>query len=425
MGLVRNPLVQFLAVVLVMLAAVAIGTSLLSRRAADDEAINDARAVTKVLARSVARPAIPRGLVDGDPAAIDQLDRRVLDRLLVDDVRRIKIWDARGTILYSDETRLIGSRYDVGAEERDVLDTGGIEAEVSDLTKPENRFERQLGGLLEVYTRIHTPGGQPLLFEAYYSRADIAVQRERIFDRFRPITLGALLAFAVLTTPVLLLLMRRIRRAGEERARLLQSAINASDAERLRIARDLHDGVVQDLAGSSFALTTVAMRPGVPADVSGELAGVSRSLRTSMRTLRSLLVEIYPPELHTEGLEAALTDLLSPLSARGVHTSLRVGDLSGASDEAVALVWRVAQETVRNALRHAGASSVEVSVGFTGGELVLEVVDDGSGFDGSAVPPGHFGLRGLQSLSRDAGGRLRVESAEGRGTTVTLAVPRR
>lgn len=425
MAWVRNPLVQFLAVVLVMLVAVAVGTSLLSRRAADDEAINDARAVTKVLARSVAQPAIPPGLVDGDPAAIDQLDRRVLDRLLVDDVRRIKVWDARGNILYSDETRLIGSRYHLGADERDVLHAGGIEAEVSDLTKPENRFERQLGGLLEVYTRIHAPGGQPLLFEAYYARSDIAVQRERIFDRFRPITVGALLAFAALTTPLLLLLMRRIRRAGEERERLLQSAINASDAERLRIARDLHDGVVQDLAGSSFALSTVAMRPGLAADVSGELAGVSRSLRTSMRTLRSLLVEIYPPELHTEGLEAALSDLLSPLSARGIRTSLRVGDVSGASEEAVALVWRVAQETVRNALRHAGASSVEVSVVLAGGELVLEVVDDGSGFDGGAVPSGHFGLRGLQSLSRDAGGRLRVESAEGRGTTVTLAVPRR
>lgn len=425
MGWIRNPLIQFLAVVVVMLVAVAVGTSLLSRRAADDEAINDARAVTTVLARSVARPAIPRGLVDGNPAAIDQLDRRVLNRLLVDRVRRIKIWDARGRILYSDETRLIGSRWGLGAEEREVLARGGIEAEVSDLTKPENRFERQLGGLLEVYTRIHAPGGNPLLFEAYYSRSDIAVQRERIFDRFRPITLGALLAFATLTTPLLLLLMRRIRRAGEERERLLQSAINASDAERLRIARDLHDGVVQDLAGASFALTTVAMRPRTPSDVSDELTGVSRSLRTSMRNLRSLLVEIYPPELHTEGLEAALTDLLAPLPARGIHTSLRVGDVSCASDEAVALAWRVAQETVRNALRHAAASSIEVSVGSIADELVLQVADDGNGFDGSAVPAGHFGLRGLHSLSRDAGGRLRVESVEGRGTTVTLTVPHR
>lgn len=425
MGWVRNPLVQFLAVVLVMLVIVVVGTATLSRRAADDEAINDARAVTKVLARSVAQPAIPRGLVGGDPAAIDRLDRRVLDRLLVDDVRRIKIWDASGRILYSDETRLIGSRYDLGDEERDVLDTGDIEAEVSDLGKPENRFERQLGGLLEVYTRIKAPSGEPLLFEAYYSRADIAQKRQQVFDLFRPITLGALLAFAALTTPLLLLLMRRIRRAGEERERLLRSAIDASDAERLRIARDLHDGVVQDLAGSSYALSTVAMRPGLPAEVTGELDGVSRSLRTSMRSLRSLLVEIYPPELHTEGLEAALTDLLSPLSARGIRTALRVGDVSGASDEAVALVWRVAQETVRNALRHSGASSLALSVGFSDGELMLEVVDDGSGFDGHAVPPGHFGLRGLESLSRDAGGRLQVASAPGRGTTVTLAVPRR
>ena len=63
------------------------------------------------------------------------------DRLLVGDVRRIKIWRSDGTILYSDETRLIGDRYELGAEEIDVLDNGGLDAEVSDLTEPENRYE--------------------------------------------------------------------------------------------------------------------------------------------------------------------------------------------------------------------------------------------------------------------------------------------
>ncbi len=423
MGWLRNPLIQFLAVIVAMLAVVVVGTGVLSGHAAEEEAVNDARAVTKVLSGSVAQPSIPRGLVDGDPAAIDRLDRRVLSRLLVDDVRRIKIWDSGGRILYSDETRLIGSTYRLGQGERAVLRTGSIEAEDSDLAKPENRFERGSGGLLEVYTRIRAPEGQRLLFEAYFSRADIERARERVFARFRPITVGALLAFAALTTPLLLLLMRRVRRTGAERERLLRTAITASDAERLRIARDLHDGVVQDLAGSSFALSSAARNPDLPAPLAGELEGVSRSLRTSLRSLRSLLVEVYPPELHTVGLEAALSDLLAPLTAQDITATLSVDNLVDVPPDAVALVWRVAQESVRNALRHARASQVSVAVDRVGAALRLRVADDGVGLPGSDAPRGHFGLRGLDTLAREAGGSLSVSSAPGTGTTVELTVP--
>lgn len=422
-GWIRNPLVQFLVIVAAMFVVVTLTTARFSQRAADDEAISDARAVTMVLARSVAQPAIPRGLVDADPAAIDRMDQRATSLLIVGEVQRVKIWHPDGRILYSDDTRLINQRYELDEHDLAVLTTGDTEAEVSDLSEPENRFERGSGGLYEVYTRIYSPEGQPLLFEAYFSREEIDKERERIYGRFRPITFSALAAFTALTMPLLLLLMRRVSRTGEERERLLQSAVHASDAERLRIARDLHDGVVQDLAGASFALSTVAMRPDLPPDTVGELERVSRSVRASMRSLRSLLVEIYPPELRTEGLEAALTDLLSPLSTQGITTTLTVDEMMGVPDHAVALAWRVAQEAVRNAQRHAHASRIDVHVELDNDELVLRVTDDGTGFDVDAVAPGHFGLRGLQSLARDAGGRLEVVSARSEGTTVLLRVP--
>jgi signal transduction histidine kinase len=425
MDWVRNPLVQFLAVVGVILVAAVAGTGVLGTHAADEEAVNDARAVTRVLAASVAQPGIPRGLVRLDPAAIDRLDRFVLARLLVDDVRRIKIWDRTGQILYSDETRLIGSRYRLGADERRVLTTGATEAQISDLRKPENRFEPRTRGLLEVYTRIHSPEGQPLLFEAYYSLADVAARRQQILARFRPITVAALVGFALLTAPVLLLLMRRIRNSGRDRERLLHRAIQASDAERARIARDLHDGVVQDLAGSSYALATLARRPEIDASVSADLDGVSRSLRTSMRSLRSLLVEIYPPDLQLEGLHAALTDLLAPLTARGIITSLSVDDLTGVSEDPIGLLWRVGQEAVRNAVRHARPARVDIRVERDHDNVVLTVADDGAGFDGRAVASDRFGLRGLHGLVRDAGGRLDVTSQPGSGTSVSVAVPAR
>lgn len=418
-----NPVVQFLATGFVTLVVVVLVTSALSRQAADEEAVADARALTQVLGRSVAQPDIPPGLVDGDAAAIDRLDRTVLDRLLVGDVRRIKVWGADGTVLYSDRTELIGAVYPLGDDELDVIREGGTDAELSDLSRPENRYERALGGdLLEVYTRIRSPEGDPLLFEAYFTADELGEQRAAVLDRFLPITIGALAALVALATPLMLLLNRRLSRAARERERLLEAAVRASDAERLRIARDLHDGVVQDLAGSSMALSTLAARS--EGRLAEELRDVARSLRVSMRSLRSLLVEIYPPDLHTAGLAAALQDLVAPLMAAGVQVD---ADLSGdedASDAAVALVWRVAQEAVRNVARHARASRMSLTVRRDGDALVLEVVDDGTGFDpGTTAGDGHFGLRAAESLVREHGGSMEVESAPGSGTMVRMEVP--
>jgi signal transduction histidine kinase len=418
-----NPVAQFLATGLVTLVVVLVATSALSRSAADEEAIADARSLTRVLGTSVAEPALPRGLVRGDAAAIDRFDRSALDRLLVDDVLRIKIWDADGTILYSDRTELIGATYPLGDDELEVLRDGGTDAELSDLARPENRFERELGGdLLEVYTRIRAPEGDPLLFEAYLGVDQIRESRAQVLGRFLPITIGSLLALVALSTPLLVLLSRRLSRAARERERLLEAAVRASDDERLRIARDLHDGVVQDLAGSSMALSTVAARAGE--GERHELEDIGRSLRVSMRALRSLLVEIYPPDLHAAGIAAALDDLVAPLAASGIVVDVDVSGDEDASRSAVALVWRAAQEAVRNVARHAGARRMSLTVHRHLDVLVLEVVDDGVGFDPASVAgEDRFGLRGTASLVGEHGGTMEVESAPGAGTTVRVEVP--
>ena len=97
--------------------------------------------------------------------------------------------------------------------------------------------------------------------------------------------------------------------------------------------------------------------------------------------------------------------------------------MKGVSDEATALVWRVAQEALRNATRHARATSVDISVTRSHGQVVLDVEDDGVGFDPDAVAPrGHLGLRGLRDLAVEAGGRLTVTSAPGQGTHVHVEV---
>jgi signal transduction histidine kinase len=230
----------------------------------------------------------------------------------------------------------------------------------------------------------------------------------------------------LLILPVLLilrLLTGQLNRAAKERERLLRSAIDASDAERRRIARDLHDGVVQELAGTAFSVSALARDAQTPEPTRPALHSASVALRDSLKSLRSLLAEIHPPELHPEGLPAALDDLIAPAAAAGIQASVSTDGVDLASDAEAALVWRVAQEAVRNALRHSGATTLAVTVRGDGERLALDVVDDGSGFDPhNVVDPDRYGLRGLRSLVRDVGGELEVISAPGEGTTVRMEV---
>jgi signal transduction histidine kinase len=135
------------------------------------------------------------------------------------------------------------------------------------------------------------------------------------------------------------------------------------------------------------------------------------------------MVEIYPPDLHADGLASALADLLAPAAAQGITATASVEGVEAVSDDTVALVWRVAQEAVRNAMRHSGARNLAVTVRGSGDATVLEVVDDGCGFDPARQPGAeHFGLRGLSSLIADVGGRLDVRSSPGDGTTIRLEI---
>jgi signal transduction histidine kinase len=148
-------------------------------------------------------------------------------------------------------------------------------------------------------------------------------------------------------------------------------------------------------------------------------------VRQTIKALRSLVVEIYPPNLEEEGLESALSDLLARSHPRGVVPELDTAGLARPLSAATSrLLYRAAQELLRNVLRHADAASISVRVSSVDGVAALEVEDDGRGFESSQeVPAGHVGLRGLAGLVADAGGTMRVRSSLGEGTTVRVEVP--
>lgn len=431
MRLLRHPVAQFLLLGVLTITLISIGTNQLVQRAAEAEALAEARRINAVLARSVADPGITDRLISVRPGALDRYDRQVKARLLVGNVRRVNIWTASGRLIYSNAFRIIGQSFELGPGHSEILEGGGTGNERSDPEAPENVAAQSSPGLgpetsgelVRIYTRIR--GGadrEPLLFEAYYALDDIQERREEIYDAFRWITVGGPMVLVLLVTPTLWILTRQLTSASMERERLLSASLDASDAERRRIARDLHDGVVQDLAGTAFAVSAVARDPQVPVATQERLDDAGATLRDGLKALRSLLVEIHPPDLLAEGLAAALADLIAPAEAAGVNASVSVEGAETLSDERAALVWRVAQEVVRNALRHAGASTIAVTVRGDGDRLVLEVVDDGVGFDPRVRRRHSFGLRGLRSLVAEAGGTLDVRSSTGEGTTVVMEV---
>ena len=391
------------------------------RRIAVDRAIEDARQLT-LLSSRVVEQRVSNGILKGDAFATGQVATVINDAVLHDPIVHVKLWGPDGTILYSDEPKAIGKKYASGAQELAELGKDETSAEISDLTAPENTYEEGSGPLLEVYTPIETPGGDKLLFETYQRYSSIDEQRQQLLRSFLPVLVIALIALALLLIPLGWILARRLQRSAREREEALQRSLDVSDRERRRIAGDLHDGPVQELAGLSMRLSASAEGTADPAQQQ-VLRESATAVRGSVRTLRSAIVGVYPPNLEASGLGPALEDLTSRLRHEGLAVSLDVSDPAGYGSVVDQLLYRVCQEALRNVEKHAGASQVFVSVGRDDGSAVLTVTDDGRGIPAEAAGEGHMGLQIVDDLLRDAGGTLAVAPGPSGGTVVRVEVP--
>ncbi|GAA3457133.1 GAF domain-containing sensor histidine kinase [Dactylosporangium matsuzakiense] len=194
--------------------------------------------------------------------------------------------------------------------------------------------------------------------------------------------------------------------------------------ERQRIARELHDAVTQKLFSlrltADAALTLIARDP---ARAAAELDVVRRLAAEATAELKSIVVGLGPVDLAGDGLAAALRrqiELLERVQEARVSLAMDpVPRLPAASEEAA---YRVAQEALHNALRHAAATRITVELRRTPKGVTLTVADDGRGFS-TAGRQGRLGLISMHERARAVGGRLLIRSAPGEGTTVTMEVP--
>ena len=209
------------------------------------------------------------------------------------------------------------------------------------------------------------------------------------------------------------------------RERAEEALSEIREAERNRMARELHDGVLQDLSYAAAAIEVTRVKAG-ETDLEEELGREVEVLRQAIKDLREAVYDLRSYR-HRDQNPAQLLESLVELNRRRtpemtIDLSVDAGFFEGLSEREGMEVLRIVQEALTNVRRHAGADSVDVSLTVDENELVTEVADDGSGFD-PGIPHG-VGLRSMIERARALGGKLETESEPGKGTRVRLRVPK-
>ena len=396
-------------------------------RLAERQALVDARRFTEMLADTFVDPEMARKLLEHDQAARNQLDVVVRDHLVGNtEVLRIKVWSPAGEVLYSNDLTEVGRFYPLSDHKRTALTSNTAVEEVSDLSDSESRSERPFGSqLIEVYDPVPSQGGGRILFEAYLSYDRVIQQREAVLSTLVGLALVGFVALAAVQLAIGLMNMRWLRR----RQRHVDEHGRASaERDRRLLARNLHDGPVQDLVGTAYVVEGArsAMREGDLTKADDLLSAASASLRESVQGLRAGIVELHPRSIHQVGFAQAVDDLAQPLRTRGVAVSVEIlpsPELDRDLDaEMVEVAHLCVKELLRNVIRHAEASHVDVRIERGEERLTILVHDDGRGMDTTAPgsEQGHLGLEALADIATGHRGAVEVWTAPGAGTEVRV-----
>ena len=222
-----------------------------------------------------------------------------------------------------------------------------------------------------------------------------------------------------------------VEQSGKLRGELLHRIVSAQEAERQRIARELHDGTGQTLTALGLGLAAAADRlDSDPAAVRRQLADMKQMNAQVLQEVHNVIADLRPSILDNLGLVPALRGHVSVFESRtGIQTQLVVrGKATRLKPEVETTIFRIAQESLTNVMRHAAARSVLVQVVFGDDGVDLSVHDDGQGFDVTRALAGDggraaWGLLGIQERASLVGGAAELLSTPGQGTTVSVSIP--
>jgi two-component system, NarL family, sensor histidine kinase DevS len=202
-------------------------------------------------------------------------------------------------------------------------------------------------------------------------------------------------------------------------------SLAATEAERHRWARELHDETLQALGGLKILLSS-ATRLDDPEAMRGAMREATQQLTGDIESLRALIAELRPPALDQLGLAPALASLAQRTGAGNdveVRADVELLDDRRLTPELETTVYRVVQESLTNVVKHAGASSIAIAVRCEDDAVDVSVADDGIGFDSEAVASNGFGLAGMRERVELAGGELSVLPGAGAGTVIRARLP--
>lgn len=416
----------------------------------EDAVIRNAGATTALYVDSVIAPLLPdmqteKMLDEGSAQALDEaLTQGALGKRLVS----FKLWRGDGTVLYSNEKSVIGTKFAVNDKLRQAF-AGSLTARYEVASDPESAEERMLGKpLMEIYNPVLQPwSGQPVAVLEFYETAEglgDSLARARIWSWASVACLTATFFFALsalvfrgsrlierqrsdLRDQLVKLssllaenktLQRRLQNASERAAALNESFLR-------KVGADLHDGPVQHIAYASLRLDSDLLVEGhAESDArQKELSWIQSSLAEAMTEIRTICRGLMLPQIENSTFEDIIERVVEAHQGRTktkVDVEMETDD-SEISNAVRICTYRFVQEALNNAYRHGGGASQSVKAELKAGRIRIEVHDDGSGFDLSDVRPTSIGLAGLRERVESLGGKFEISSdAEGTVVIVTL-----
>jgi PAS domain S-box-containing protein len=269
---------------------------------------------------------------------------------------------------------------------------------------------------------ILRPEGQPLYLESRISEVPMTPPRRLLL--VRDVTAGRVADQTIRS------LFKFLQDRDEDRTRLLRRTNSAIEAERNRIARDLHDGPVQGVSAASLSLEAALLmvKAGETDRGMEVLAKIRTELASEADGLRALMSGLRPPLLEERGLIPAIRETLMRFGTEyGVQTELNGTVGPPIPEDLETLAYRVVQEALSNAAKHASAGSVSLTVETDGSQLRVEIVDNGVGFESGRAREflrmGRVGLASMRERVELASGTFVVRSIPGRGTTIIATLP--
>lgn len=441
---------QFLLASLLMLAVGGSIVGWLIGQVIESSALNRTTSAAALYVESFVEPELKSLATQSrlEPAEVTALQGLLTDTPLGQRIVSFRIWSPDGEVLYSPNQALIGRRFGVDEGLAQAL-TGALAGDISDLSGPENVYERaRWSHLIEMYLPVRVAGGSRIIAVTEFYELPDELEAEVTRDRLAAwamIGASLLLAYIVLAR-IVHRGSDRIERQGAElrqrvgelsdlltqnatlHERVRQAAARSTaltERERRRISSDLHDGPGQTVGFALLRLDSIEKRlpPGGPPDP--EVTAMRAALRDALAEMRTIAAGLRMPDIDVASPEEVIRLAVADHELRtGLTVNTDVEELPADVPVATKIaIFRVVQEALSNAARHASGHDSEVRARAEGPWLVVAISDSGPGFDPTSVPAdGHLGLAGMRERVELLGGQFEVRSSPD-GSVVTARLP--